>query len=136
MTQQALQKALRLMSDYEIFGYVSARQQPTFDREVVPGTTIDDLDREAAEAYLDTVQRTRPRAALARDDFEPALVRCSVAADDNGVLRPTLAGLLVFGQYPQQFEGQLVITFLQFFSAIALFHRPGVLLPSLVRPLP
>jgi ATP-dependent DNA helicase RecG len=106
----------RLMSDYEIFGYVSARQQPTFDREAVPGTTIDDLDRDAVDAYLDTVQRTRPRTALARDEFEPALVRCSIAADDNGVLRPTLAGLLVFGQYPQQFEGQLVITFLQFFG--------------------
>jgi ATP-dependent DNA helicase RecG len=35
--------------------------------------------------------------------------------EEDGILRPTMAGLLVFGNYPQAFEPQLVITFLQFY---------------------
>jgi ATP-dependent DNA helicase RecG len=34
----------------------------------------------------------------------------------DGILRPTLAGLLMFGKYPQEFEPQLFITFLQFYG--------------------
>jgi ATP-dependent DNA helicase RecG len=34
----------------------------------------------------------------------------------DGTLRPTLAGLLTFGTYPQQFLSQLVITFVQFYG--------------------
>jgi len=33
------------MTDYEIFGYVTARMQPTFDAEPVQDATIEDLDR-------------------------------------------------------------------------------------------
>ena len=41
-----------------------------------------------------------------------------VAAERNteGVLRPTLVGLLVFGTYPQTYEPQLVITFVQYYG--------------------
>ena len=42
----------RLMTDYEIFGYVSAREQPRFDEEMVADATWDDLAAEKVQAYL------------------------------------------------------------------------------------
>lgn len=52
----------RQMTDYEIFGYVSARSQPTFDEEAIHDATIEDLDRTKLEDYLAQLRRTRPQA--------------------------------------------------------------------------
>ena len=91
----------RQMTDYEIFGYVSARTQPTFDEEPVRDTTMEDLDRAALEEYLARLRRTRPQAAYLNAPFEKVLRQLRIAREAEGVLRPTLAGLLVFGKYPQ-----------------------------------
>ncbi len=42
----------------------------------------------------------------------------------DGVPHPTLAGLLVFGKYPQSFEPQLTITFLQYFGTTEMEKTP------------
>ena len=63
----------RRMTDYEIFGYVSARSQPTFDEETVPEATLHDLDQDKLEAYVTQLQRSRPKAAYLRQPLE----RCS-----------------------------------------------------------
>lgn len=108
----------RQMTDYEIFGYVSARTQPAFDEEPVRGATLDDLDRGCLEAHLAQLRRARPKAAYLAEPFEPVLGRLRIVRRDGGMLRPTLAGLLMFGQFPQAFEPQLVITFLQYFGVM------------------
>lgn len=41
------------------------------------------------------------------------------------MLRPTLAGLLVFGKYPQEFLPQLMITFVQFYGTTEDEPAPG-----------
>lgn len=104
----------RAMTDYEIFGYVSGRTQPTFDEEIVQGATIDDLSRAKLDAYIVKLKRNRPQVTYLNHPFEQVLVRLGIAKKEGDVLRPTLAGLLVFGEYPQQFEPQLVITYLQY----------------------
>ena len=43
--------------------------------------------------------------------FEQVLKQLRIVREVDNVLRPTLAGLLMFGKYPQEFEPQLVITF-------------------------
>ena len=106
----------RVMTDYEIFGYVSGRTQPAFDEEIVRGATVDDLDRAKLDAYITNLKRSRPQASYLKRPFEQVLARLGIARKDGTVLRPTLAGLLVFGEYPQQFEPQLVITYLQYFG--------------------
>lgn len=106
----------RLMTDYEIFGYVSARTQPTFDEEPIRDATIENLDHLKLEDYLAQLKRTRPHAAYLSQPFEQALSQLHVVREVDGVLRPTLAGLLMFGKYPQEFEIQMVITFLQYFG--------------------
>ena len=114
----------RQMSDYEIFGYVSARTQPTFDEEPVSEATLDDLDQPRLDAYLDQLRRTRPKAGFLRGRREAALSHLRIVRDVDGTLRPTLAGLLAFGKYPQQFLPQLVITFLQFFGTTETEKTP------------
>jgi ATP-dependent DNA helicase RecG len=114
----------RQMTDYEIFGYVSARSQPTFDQEPMRDASLDDLDPEKLDDYLEDLRRTRPRAATLKGSREEALARLHVVQPVEGVLRPTLAGLLMFGKYPQEFEGQLVITYLQFYGTTETEKTP------------
>lgn len=106
----------RRMTDYEIFGYVSARSQPTFDEEAVPEATLGHLDREQLQAFVTQLQRSRPEAAYLREPVEKVLQRLRIVRDVNGTLRPTLTGLLVFGAYPHEFMPQLVITFIQYYG--------------------
>lgn len=106
----------RQMTDYEIFSYVSAREQPVFDEEPIAQATIDDLDQARLDRYLSELKRLRPRAAFLNESPGAVLRQLGVVREIGGVTRPTRAGLLVFGLYPQAFEPQLVITFLHYFG--------------------
>jgi ATP-dependent DNA helicase RecG len=106
----------RRMSDYEIFSYVSARSQPRFDEEPVLEATIEDLNREQLESYIAQLKQTRADAAYLNQSFEQVLKSLRIVKNVEGVLHPTLAGLLMFGKYPQEFEPQLVITFVQYYG--------------------
>ncbi len=106
----------RRMTNYEIFSYASARVQPRDDEQPVPDATIDDLDRTRLDSYLVQLRQARPNAAYLNEPFERILERLRIVRTVDGVARPTLAGLLVFGTYPELFERQLVITFLQYYG--------------------
>jgi ATP-dependent DNA helicase RecG len=107
----------RQMSGYEVFSYLTARAQPTFDEEPVAEAALADLDRERLEEYLRQLRRARLDAPYLNRPFEEVLKQLRIVRDTDGVLRPTLAGLLMFGLYPQTFEPQLVITFLHYYGA-------------------
>lgn len=102
------------MSPYQIFGYLSARSQPTFDEEPVAAASLADLDAERVEAFIQQLRHQRPRARVLRPSLEETLAALGIVREVDGVERPTLGGLLAFGNYPQQFEPQLVITFMQY----------------------
>ncbi len=106
----------RRMTDYEIFGYTSARSQPIFDEEPILKATIADLNEDHLEQYVGELQRHRPEAAFLKEPLERVLKRLHIVEEVKGTVHPTLAGLLMFGNYPQEFEPQLVITFLQFYG--------------------
>ncbi|MHB1559590.1 MAG: ATP-binding protein [Isosphaeraceae bacterium] len=106
----------RQMTEYEVFGYLSSRGQPTYDEETIVGATIDDLDVRSLDSYLDELRRTRPKAAFLSGPRDEALVRLQVVRRVDDRLRPTLTGLLMFGKYPQEFLPQLMITFLQYYG--------------------
>lgn len=112
----------RVMSDYEIFGYVSSRQQPVFDEAALPEATLDDLDAERLRNYVDRLRRERPKTA--GQPLNKVLTQRKVVRLVDGVARPTLAGLLMFGDDPQQFEPQLVITFLHFYGTTETEKTP------------
>lgn len=106
----------RQMSEYEVFGYLSGRGQPTHDEDLVVKATLDDLDPLLLEKYLNQLRSVRPRASYLDGPHEEVLRRLHICGADGDVLRPTLAGLLMFGKYPQEFFPQLMITFLQYYG--------------------
>lgn len=106
----------RQMTEYEVFGYLSARGQPTHDEEVVSDATMDDLDQGLIKDYLDRLRRSRPRAGFLDGSHQDVINRLRVSLEDDGVLRPIISGLLMFGKYPQEFFPQMMITFVQYFG--------------------
>jgi ATP-dependent DNA helicase RecG len=52
------------------------------------------------------------------------LTRLHICGRDGNVYRPTLAGLAMFGKYPQEFFPQLMITFLQYYGTTEEEHTP------------
>jgi ATP-dependent DNA helicase RecG len=100
----------RRLNHYEVTQLLSNRTQPTHDRELVPDAEMGDLDQELVDRYLARVRRKSPR--LGASDDERLLMRLGILGRDaEGKLRPTLAGLLTLGEYPQQFFPQLFVSF-------------------------
>jgi ATP-dependent DNA helicase RecG len=114
----------RKMTDYEIFGYTSVRTQPTFDEDIVRNATIENLNQAKLESFLTKLRSSRPQANYLSQPFEEVLKQIRIIREVDGILRPTLAGLLMFGKYPQEFEPQLVITFLQYYGTTETEKTP------------
>ncbi|NEG54586.1 ATP-binding protein [Bifidobacterium platyrrhinorum] len=113
----------RHMTSYEVDRLTEEHLQPTYDLDIVPGATIDDLDPKLVEGLLARVREQHPHVFSGSEDTDVLLDLQVMRHDDSdggrvgGVLRPTLAGLLALGRYPQKYYPRLGI-------AIAVF--PGV----------
>jgi ATP-dependent DNA helicase RecG len=70
-------------------------------------------------------RRTRPKAKYLGEPRQETLTRLHVVNRLEAEVRPTLAGLLTFGRYSQEFAPQLVITFLQFYGLEETEKGPG-----------
>lgn len=100
----------KLLSNYEVQLLLGNRGQPVHDTETVAGATVSaDLDPEAVRSFAMRVRDLRPQLTRGLTD-EQILLRQRLAASEGGDLRPTLAGLLSLGVYPQQFFPQLMVT--------------------------
>ena len=106
----------RQMTEYEVFGYLSGRGQPTHDEEIVPDATPEDLDKGLLDDYLARLREYRPGASFLDGPREEVLNRLRVAGMDGDLFRPTVAGLMMFGKYPQEFFPQMMITFVQYYG--------------------
>lgn len=69
-----------------------------FERSPVAGTSVDDLDLAALEAY---VRRRVPGLAAEQAAFERAAVRLGLIGAAAGQPTPTVVGLMAFGTLPQ-----------------------------------
>lgn len=104
----------RRLSAYEVDRILEERRQPRWDEELVPDATIEDLDRTMLDALIARQRTLRPRL-LAHGEPREALQRLRVLGKGpEGVLRPTLAGLLALGEFPQEFFPRLTVTFAVF----------------------
>jgi len=110
----------RRMSAYEVFTFVTGRGQPTFDQEFVKKASIDDLDQTALDAYFSRLKQSRcglwQRLRLDEKDLVERLLALEILGRDGDLLRPTLAGLLAFGTWPQKYYPSLMITFVRYVS--------------------
>ncbi len=100
----------RRMTEYEIYTYLSSRGPVADDRQPVPEASLDDLDTDLITSYISRLRSRKPDATYLRDS-QPRLLRTlNILTRETGANTPTLAGLLTFGRYPQQFYPNLVIT--------------------------
>lgn len=92
------------LSNYEIDRLLENRSQPKFDIEPVNEASVDDLDSHLLSKLIERVIGQQPR--VFKDlDRENTLRKLGVLTkNDEGQLVPTLAGLLTFGEYPQQYN--------------------------------
>jgi ATP-dependent DNA helicase RecG len=98
----------RHMTEAEIAMVVAGRAQPTYDREAVDGSTADDLDDEAVRRTLRRVRSGFPK--LAQSDDATILFRLGITTGPSSQSPLTVAGLLTYGQFPQQFFPQLMVS--------------------------
>lgn len=100
----------RRMSSYEVDRYIEEHVQPTYDNEIVEEASIEDLDSALVEGFVKRQRELHPRILGARSD-EDVLIDLHVVRKDGENLRPTIAGLLSMGFFPQKFFPRLNVTF-------------------------
>jgi ATP-dependent DNA helicase RecG len=98
----------RHMTEAEIAMIMAARTQPLYDREAVAGTSTRDLDDEALRRTLRRIRSGYPK--LAQSDDATVLFRLGVTTGPTADAPLTLAGLLTYGEFPQQFFPQLMVS--------------------------
>ncbi|MEV4494756.1 ATP-binding protein [Micromonospora arborensis] len=98
----------RHMTQAEIAMVTAARTQPMYDREPVDGTSADDLDDEAVRRTLRRMRTGYPK--LTQSDDATVLYRLGITAGPATDSSLTLAGLLAYGQFPQQHFPQLMVS--------------------------
>ena len=101
----------RRLSSYEIDRLLEDRTQPAHDTEIVREATMADLDKTLLAGVIGRQKALHPRVFASLDDEEAAIELRIAAKDDEGTPRPTLAGLLALGTYPQKYFPRLTVTF-------------------------
>ena len=101
----------RKLSPYEIDRLLEDKTQPSHDIEIVADATMNDLDRNLLDGVIQRQKSLHPRLFSSFSDEEIAVNLRIAARDANGDLRPTLAGLLALGTYPQKYFPRLTVTF-------------------------
>nr|WP_260407635.1 ATP-binding protein [Planomonospora venezuelensis] len=93
------------LSQLEEQSFIANRDTPRFDQSTVEGATLEDLDEELVGSYVDACRSSS--AALSRMKDLDILFRTGVVSGSDR--KPTVAGILSLGVYPQQFFPNLVI---------------------------
>lgn len=101
----------RKLSPYEIDRLLEDKTQPSHDAEIVADATMDDLDKSLLDGVIKRQKSLHPRLFSSFSDEEIAINLRIAARDTGDTLRPTLAGLLALGTYPQKFFPRLTVTF-------------------------
>ena len=96
-----------LMTDYEIYALQSYNDHIFEDTRPTKRASIEDLNEDELENYINKVKKDKPN--FARNNYEKCLKICGIIDKSNEQIYPTLAGTMIFGQYPQAFYPQLFI---------------------------
>ena len=104
----------RQFTRYEIDRLLEFSRQPQWDARIVEDAIMEDLDNKLVQALVQRQREIHPRV-FERMGEEKLLSNMRViVADEEGKLRPTLAGLLALGVYPQKYFPRLVVTFARY----------------------
>jgi ATP-dependent DNA helicase RecG len=98
----------RQLTQAEIALLMASRTQPCYDREPVPGTTIADLNQDSLRRTIIRIKENSPRIGV--NDDQTILRRIGVISTSANDSPVTLAGLLAFGEFPQEWFPQLMVS--------------------------
>ncbi|MFQ6015401.1 MAG: ATP-binding protein [Anaerolineae bacterium] len=87
----------RAMSTQQLRRLLLERGEVSFESLSTAGATMEDLDQDKVERYLENV------GGLTATDQEEILLKRGCLVEEDGVRRPTHAGLLLFGREPARF---------------------------------
>jgi ATP-dependent DNA helicase RecG len=87
-------------SEDDLVALYAGHQIETFDGAVLPDTDLSDIDPSAVQEYRRLRERANPTAEELAWSDEELLRALSAAVRQGGELRPTVAGLLLFGTGP------------------------------------
>ncbi len=92
------------MTEYEVYSYEAFRRKTQDELRICPRASRTDFSETAVSEYIDAVQRKKPNLArVPRED----VFRLQGLTQDQ---KPTVAGMLLLGEYPQAFLPQLCMT--------------------------
>jgi ATP-dependent DNA helicase RecG len=97
------------LTPYEIDRMRENAGQPRWDDEPVTEATVQDLNRDSFSRLIENARRRSPRVFGNASEAD-ALAMLGVLVRHEGILVPSLAGLLSVGRYPQQFFPQLMVS--------------------------
>lgn len=95
------------MTEYEIYKCISYKDNVKDDLRPVIKASIEDLDANLIEEFIRKYTEDKPR--FSKYDKETILLKAGVLTKVEDKIFPTVAGILVFGEYPQQFFPQWFI---------------------------
>ena len=95
------------MTDYEIYALQSYKNHIFEDTRSNKRANIDDLDKITLESYIDKIKIEKPN--FSKNDFNKCLKLSGIIDISEEKIYPTLAGTLIFGEYPQSFYPQLFV---------------------------
>ncbi|MDR0945127.1 MAG: hypothetical protein LBM66_03055 [Bifidobacteriaceae bacterium] len=101
----------RRLTPQEVERLAAERHQPHWDEQAVPDATTDDFDPGLVEALVARQRRLRPTVFGGATPAEVLLRLRATRRDQDGVVRPTLGGLLALGAFPQEFFPRLTVDF-------------------------
>ncbi|MCI7439143.1 MAG: putative DNA binding domain-containing protein [Coriobacteriaceae bacterium] len=100
------------MSLYEIDRFIENQHRSArHDATVMPDASLSDFDSELLDGWLARVRETTLDRTGVLSDEELMENRRVASTDSEGVLRPTLAGIMALGKYPQKFFPRLDVVF-------------------------
>lgn len=104
----------RRLSPYEVDRILERAHWPQFDQQIAPEAEMGEFDPEMLHSFL-VLQREESHRAFRGLTDEEVLETLKVAArDGKGRLRPTLAGLMAMGRYPQKHYPRAYVSFARY----------------------
>lgn len=104
----------RKLSRYEVDRLIEERHQPRYDAQVIDGSDVSELDTELVSGFLRRERAASPRVFAGLTDDDALLTMGVTGKDSDGIVRPTLAGLMALGRHPQKHFPRANVTFAAF----------------------
>ncbi|MFC1713758.1 RNA-binding domain-containing protein [Candidatus Poribacteria bacterium] len=102
-------------SSHEIMTLHSSRRRLSYERQTIPEATMKDLDMDLVQAYRARYREARGKEHSLDDTQLLENLGCIIREEENKEnFAPTVAGLLLFGRFPQRFLPQNYVTIVRY----------------------